>query len=109
MGTASTFYLKELHLNTKMKLELCGMNILTLFQTYFKFDIDPNNLFDQIVFDPRMKKDKYLEQKKILKGWGYDKRIIQSSLYKIPNLKMNIRNTINTTFNKVFSLMLCTT
>jgi len=55
----------------------------------FSYHIDPNFLFDEIVFDPRMNENKYKSFKMFLEKNGYDNKIIQSGLYKLPF------NTIN--------------
>jgi hypothetical protein len=55
----------------------------------FSYNIDPNFLFDEIVFDPRMNEKKYESFKMFLQKNGYRNKIIQSGLYKLPF------NTIN--------------
>lgn len=51
----------------------------------FKYKINPNECFEEIVVDPRISKENYLKIKKILKENGFKNRIIQSGLYKIEN------------------------
>ncbi|GET33717.1 hypothetical protein PbJCM13498_25800 [Prolixibacter bellariivorans] len=56
----------------------------------YKFDIDPYDLFDDIVFDPRMKYDNFKQEKEKLKLVGFKKRIVKSNLYKTPSLTFKI-------------------
>jgi len=57
----------------------------------FQYNINPNELIDQIVFDPRMNKHLYELYKDWLKHMNFNKGIIQSGLYKAPaNIVINI-------------------
>ena len=49
----------------------------------FRFEINPLELIDEIVFDPRMKIDDYNSKKREVQELGFNKKIIQSGLYKI--------------------------
>lgn len=49
----------------------------------FKYKINPNECFEEIVVDPRISKVNYLKIKKILIEKGFKNKIIQSGLYKI--------------------------
>lgn len=53
----------------------------------FQFKINPIDLFDDIVFDPRMDYSEFKKQKSELRKLGFTKRIVKSNLYKVPNLK----------------------
>lgn len=53
------------------------------------FDINPHELFDEIVFDPRMDEKSFSEYKSKLERLGFKNDIYQSSLYKLPNLILN--------------------
>lgn len=55
----------------------------------FSYTIDPNFLFDEIVFDPRMNENKYQSFKMFLEKNGYRNKIIQSGLYKLPFKTIN--------------------
>lgn len=50
------------------------------------YPINPIELIDDIVFDPRMKYSEFQEQKQKLRKIGYNKRIVKSNLYKAPQL-----------------------
>ena len=55
-----------------------------------KFEIEPLDLIDDIVFDPRIEYSKYKEYKKRLRLMNFEKRIVKSNLYQIPNLKISV-------------------
>lgn len=59
-------------------------------QNIIEFDIDPNTLFDEIVFDPRMSETDYEMYSNEIKRCSFTKPISQSTLYQAPNLKINI-------------------
>lgn len=90
-GQASTFFFKRIAFRHEKEVRLIynsqGDN---QFDT-FKFDINPNELFDEIVFDPRMSLSDYQEMKSKLASWGYRKKIIQSGLYKIKTFTISLR------------------
>ena len=83
-GQASSFFLKrkafshekEIRIIHKCNYENNGSDI-------FQFNINPIDIFDEIVFDPRMSTEKYKKSKKELRNLEYKKKIIQSGLYKI--------------------------
>jgi len=50
-----------------------------------QFKIDPYDLFDEIVFDPRINKYLFATYQNSLKNKGYKKSIRQSVMYQVPN------------------------
>lgn len=50
-----------------------------------KYEISPNALIENIVFDPRIEYSKFKERKQILRELGFTKTIVKSNLYKLPN------------------------
>lgn len=54
-------------------------------QNIIEFDIDPNTLFDEIVFDPRMSETDYEMYSNEIKRCSFTKPIGQSTLYQIPS------------------------
>ncbi len=56
----------------------------------FRFKINPNELFDDIVFDPRMKFEVFRNFKMELQKKGFKKRIVKSILYKVPKLTFKL-------------------
>ncbi|MFA6056690.1 MAG: DUF2971 domain-containing protein [Taibaiella sp.] len=87
-GQASSFFFKRVAFKHEKEIRLIynsqGDN---QFDTY-KFDINPTELFDEIVFDPRMSNNSYQEQKNKVREWGFTKAIIQSGLYKIKSFTL---------------------
>ena len=56
-----------------------------------QFNIDPFDLFDEIVFDPRINEHLFCSYRDSLKAKGYKKSIRQSVMYKVPKgLRINI-------------------
>lgn len=49
-----------------------------------KFRIDPHEVFNEIVFDPRMNKHIFKSYSESIKMQGYKKRVVQSVLYQLP-------------------------
>jgi hypothetical protein len=89
-GQASSFFFKRTAFKHEREVRLIynsqGEN---QFDT-FKYEINPMELFDEIVFDPRMANDLYLEQKNKIKEWGFNNKIIQSGLYKIKSFTISL-------------------
>jgi hypothetical protein len=53
------------------------------------FNIDPFDLFDYIVFDPRMNDTTVLNNTKLIQKLGFKNSISRSSLYESPNVVLN--------------------
>jgi len=60
----------------------------------FNFAVNPNDLFDEVVFDPRMDKDICDSLVAILKRYGYTNPAYRSSLYQVPHFKVTIKATL---------------
>ena len=56
----------------------------------FRFKINPFDLYDEIVFDPRMEFFLYAVFLKFLIGSGYKKRITKSKLYQLSNIPIKM-------------------
>jgi hypothetical protein len=54
----------------------------------FKYRINPLELIDDIVFDPRIEYAEFKRHKKNLEEFRFDKRIVKSILYHIPDFKI---------------------
>jgi hypothetical protein len=89
-GQASTFYFKRWAFRHEKEVRLMynGSQDPSANGYIFKFDIDPIDLIDEIVFDPRMEKFEYETKKEIIQNWGFNKKIIQSGLYKIEEYQL---------------------
>ena len=57
----------------------------------FRYSCNPNDLIEDIVFDPRIEYKLFLKHKSLLKNMGFKKRIVKSNLYKVPELKIRFR------------------
>ncbi|WP_144439093.1 hypothetical protein [Lutibacter profundi] len=71
-----------------------------LFNGRFKRDRNPNlyqyllyplELIDEIVFDPRIEYSEFKRHKKNLKQFRFNKRIVKSTLYDIPDFNIKGR------------------
>lgn len=51
---------------------------------FFPFTIDPNDLFEKVMFDPRMEATQVVENKKKIRAHGFSGRVTQSLLYRAP-------------------------
>jgi len=54
--------------------------------------IDPFDLIDDIVFDPRIPYKEFKEFKKMLKQLGFKNRILKSKLYHVPDFRFRLNN-----------------
>lgn len=63
----------------------------TLPDKIWKFQIDPNALFDEVIFDPRMSDTDLAACRQELGKLGFTRTIDRSPLYKIPNLRVKIK------------------
>ncbi len=63
----------------------------TLPDKIWKFDINPNALFDEVVFDPRISDTDLATCQQELVKLGFTRTIDRSPLYRIPNLRVKIK------------------
>lgn len=82
-GQASTFFFKRIAFKHEQEIRIICNPQTNHFSDLYKINIDPLDLFDRIVFDPRMSSDKYNNFKTQIRSFGYKKTIIQSGLYKL--------------------------
>lgn len=90
-GQASTFFFKRAAFKHENEVRIIFYPQNPINSDCFKFDIDPKDLFDEIVFDPRMEDFDYEAKKAILLSWGYNKKINQSELYKLKQFTVALR------------------
>lgn len=57
----------------------------------YQYSIEPNDLFDTLLFDPRFDESTFAMRTAAIKNLGFSKQIEKSSLYQIPkfNLRLN--------------------
>ena len=87
---ASTLLLKRIAFSHEKEVRLIYSSPHELHSDLFEFTIDPNDLIDQIVFDPRIDDSSYKADKAFLLARGFKKGIVKSKLYKIPELTFNV-------------------
>jgi hypothetical protein len=90
-GQASSFYFKRWAFRHENEVRIMYNKHQRHSDNLFKFDINPIELIDEIVFDPRMRLDEYQHCKSEIRSWGYNKNIIQSGLYKIKEFRIQLR------------------
>jgi len=91
-GQASSPYFKRWAFRHENEVRLMFNEPYNCQDRFFSLDIDPFDLIDEIVFDPRMSFEDYEEKKSDVINWGFNKRVTQSELYKIKEFKMLLRN-----------------
>lgn len=57
----------------------------------YKYKIDPFEMIDDIVFDPRMEYKDLAQEKRAIKDLGFKKRIVKSILYHSPKLSFKFK------------------
>lgn len=90
-GQASTFFFKRTEFKHEKEVRLIYFSQNDNQLDTFKFAINPSEMFDEIVFDPRMTESVYEQQKNNLIDWGFNKRIVQSELYKLKKFTIALR------------------
>ena len=85
-GQAETLMLKRLAFTHEKEVRIVyhNENCKTT-DKVFKYKINPNECFEEIVVDPRISKENYIKIKRLLIEKGFKNKIIQSGLYKIEN------------------------
>lgn len=89
-GQASSFYFKRWAFRHENEIRLMFNKHDEHVGDLFKYQVDPREMIDEIVFDPRMKKEEYEANKTEVTSWGYNKKVIQSGLYKIRRFRIEL-------------------
>lgn len=89
-GQASTFYFKRYAFKHENEVRIIYRNPNNAGDVV-NIPVDPNLLFDEIVLDPRMGDQEVLDLKTKLLDWGYAKKVTQSGLYKLPQLRIRLQ------------------
>lgn len=90
-GQASSFYFKRWAFRHENEVRIMFNKHSENDDDLFKYAIDPIEMIDEIVFDPRMKTDEYEIKKQEIVSWRYNKKIIQFGLYKIKEFRIELR------------------
>ena len=90
IGLAKSLLFKRTPFKHENEIRLIFNSLGKFESEIMKFEIEPLDLIDDIVFDPRIEYSKYKEYKKRLRLMNFEKRIVKSNLYQIPNLKISV-------------------
>ncbi len=89
-GQASSFYFKRWAFRHENEVRIMFYKHDGGEDDLFKFQVNPIELIEEIVFDPRMNYDEYEQQKYEIRSWGFHKNIVQSSLYRIKEFRIQL-------------------
>lgn len=89
VGICKSLLYKRYPFKHENEVRLIYNTFLNAEATILKYDFNPAELIENIVFDPRLEYSKFKNRKEQLKSLGFKKTIIKSNLYKVP-----IYNTI---------------
>jgi hypothetical protein len=89
IGNCKTLLYKRYPFKHENEVRLVYNTFENFNETLLKYEINPNEIIDNVVFDPRINYSDFKARKNIIKDLGYNKSIIKSNLYKLP-----IYNTI---------------
>lgn len=90
-GQARTLCFKRMQFNYEREVRLIYNSQGGIEGDFFHVPVDPNDLFDEVVFDPRMNQEEFEKNKATISELGFTKKIIQSGLYKIPKLHFTLQ------------------
>lgn len=91
-GQASTLMLKRLAFTHEKEIRVVYHNHnCNPTDKIYSYPIEPNICFEEIVIDPRIPKDVYLEIKTKIQKAGFKNKIIQSGLYKLEEFTFNAK------------------
>ncbi|MEM7087619.1 MAG: DUF2971 domain-containing protein [Bacteroidota bacterium] len=92
-GQASTFYFKRWAFRHENEIRIMFNERIDSDQNILKFDVQPHHLVDEIVFDPRLSEEEFVRRKNLVQSWGFNKKIVQSGLYKIKKFRVALYET----------------
>lgn len=92
IGQASTLMLKRLAFTHEKEIRIVYHNSkCSPTDKIYSYTIDPNICFEEIVVDPRIPKDIYLQIRENIVKSGFKNKIVQSGLYKLEKLTFNAK------------------
>jgi len=90
-GQASTFFYKRVAFRHEKEIRIIYNALNNSAENpFFKLGVNPNQLIDEIVFDPRMTNEDYIRHKRQVQDLGFQNSIVHSGLYKINNLRISL-------------------
>lgn len=88
-GIAESLLFKRRAFMHENELRIIHMTSNILRDDFIYMPINPFELIDDIVFDPRMDYDKFRAYKRRLRKLGFKERIVKSNLYRVPKIEFN--------------------
>jgi hypothetical protein len=86
VAIAATLLVKRWAFRSEREVRLIYLNHRRSFsKKVFRYDIDPNALFEEAVLDPRMRDTEAERWERRFRAAGFSRRIIQSGLYRPPD------------------------
>jgi hypothetical protein len=89
-GQASTFFFKRWAFRHENEVRLIYNGQENQQYDTYKFNFNPIDLIEDIVFDPRIDKKQYEDYKSQVINWGFNNKVIRSGLYEVPKLIINL-------------------
>jgi hypothetical protein len=88
VGPAHSLLLKRLAFKHENEVRLIYNSFGRFNNKMMKYEVEPLDFIDDIVFDPRITNKEFSKYKKQLRQLNFKKRITKSTLYQIPKLKI---------------------
>jgi hypothetical protein len=85
IGKSKTLLYKRYPFKNENEVRLIYNTFINAEKLILKYDFDPFQLIDDIVFDPRISYSEFKIKKLQLQNLGIKKNIVKSNLYKLPN------------------------
>ena len=89
-GHAQSLLFKRIAFKHENEVRLIYNSFNKIQHPLCSFDLEPLDLIDDIVFDPRIQYSEFQVHKEKLLELGFKKRIVRSNLYKIPQLEIQL-------------------
>lgn len=84
LGHTKTLLHKRYPFKHENEIRLIHNTFIDLESDILKYPIEPNNLIENIIFDPRIDYSIFKKRKQDLRELGFRKTIVKSNLYKLP-------------------------
>ena len=94
-GSVQTLLIKRMEFQHENEIRLIyagHSDTDNLAQRIYQYDIDPNDLLDELLFDPRFDNTTNPTMTALLRALGYAKTIDKSKLYQLPNFILRLNH-----------------
>lgn len=95
-GSVQTLLIKRTEFKHENEIRLVyAANTETddLTKKIYQYEIDPNDLIDELLFDPRFEEvDNFVNREAQMRAFGFTKTIDKSSLYQLPNFNLRLNH-----------------